>query len=283
MSSLNYSNLKYYSIIIFDVFMVLAPNIGFIAQILKFRKTKTSEGFSKFLSFILLISNILRIFFWFGKKFQIALLFQSILMIIMQFVLIKECLKFSNLDNKQSNENKFKNVKFGLRQLISNPSDIWDIKSFWNWPYIIDYLFFISFFTMIIGFISHLIGFDNHLYVEILGTTSACLEATIGLPQIVQNYKTKSTESLSDFMIYTWVIGDSIKTFYFLQTQSPLQLILSGLFQITVDIIILGQIIYYRPKNPKKEFDKCEEKVNFSLEDKETDYDEELNQIVAII
>lgn len=283
MSSITYSDLKYYSLITFDVFMVLAPNIGFIAQILKFRKTNTSEGFSKFLSFILIISNVLRIFFWFGKKFEIALLFQSILMIIMQFVLIRECLKYSNIENKQSNENNFKDVKLGLKQFIINPTDIWEIKNFWNWPYIVDYVFFVSFFCLVLGFISHLIGLDNHLFIEILGSAGACLEAIIGLPQIVQNYKAKSTESLSDFMIYTWVVGDSIKTFYFLQTQAPLQLIISGLFQLTVDIMILGQIIYYRPKNTKQEYDKCDEKGNFSLEDKETDYDEELNQIVAIV
>lgn len=229
-------DINFYFSVVFDVFMVFSPNIGFVAQILKFRSVKSSEGFSKFLSFILLIANILRIFFWVGKRFALPLLFQSILMVVMQLILLRECLIFSNFrtTNKQT-----------PNPYIDQPINIFDLKFFWNWPYLIDYIYFLVLFIVLIGFVSHFVGYDNYYYVELLGAASASVEAVIGLPQIYQNFKTKNTASLSLFMIYTWVIGDSIKTFYFVKTQSPFQLICCGIFQLTMDMVILLQIFLY--------------------------------------
>jgi hypothetical protein len=294
MSTTPHSELNYYLMQVFDIFMITAPNIGFIAQIIKFRKMKSSEGFSKFLSFILLMANILRIFFWFGKKFPTPLLYQSILMIIMQLFLLKECLKYANNpgngthNNKNNSKHNSGIVTIPTNPYLHNPIILWDVKSFWNWPYLLDYAYFLCLFSLCIGFISHVIGFNNSIYVEILGTASASVEAIIGIPQIIKNNKSKSTESLSDFMIYTWVIGDSIKTYYFLQTKSPLQLTCSGLFQLTMDLIILAQIIYYKGKKEIK-YDKeyvssSEENKKLKTSCKEIDTDvEELHQIVSIV
>jgi uncharacterized protein with PQ loop repeat len=246
--------------VVFDIFMVISPNIGFIAQIIKFRQVKSSKGFSKFLSFIILIANILRIFFWVGKRFPLPLLYQSILLIFMQIIVLRECLKYSSTNN---NDNKI----FGQKEKSSKQILILDFKNFWNWPFLIDYIFFLCMFVTITGFLSQLIGYNNMIYVEILGAASATVEATIALPQIYQNFKTKNTESLSQFMIYTWVIGDSIKTFYFVETKSPVQLICCGVFQLMMDMVILMQIFYYSSNNMKKCGD-IDEMKNLKIEEK---------------
>ena len=85
-------------------------------------------------------------------------------------------------------------------------------------------------------------------YVESLGAISATIEAVVVVPQVIQNCKNKNTDSLSLLLIATWILGDTIKTIYFVKTNSPLQLIICGLFQITMDaIIVLQMYCYYKP------------------------------------
>lgn len=230
-------DLHTYFMTIFDFFMVFAPNFGFIAQIMKFKEVKSSEGFSKFLSFILLIANILRIFFWVGKRFPLPLLLQSIVSILMQLCLINECLKYANGNCGNKYDTKY--------YMNYKPVELSDYESFWNWPYLIDYTYFLLLFTLVVGFFSHSIGFENKIYVEVLGSVSASVEAIIGIPQIIKNFTTKNTKSLSSYMIYTWVLGDFIKSYYFISTNSPLQLIVCGVFQFLMDNVILMQILYY--------------------------------------
>lgn len=44
--------------------MTVAPVAGYVPQYQSIQKTKNSAGFSTFVSLILFISNILRLFFW---------------------------------------------------------------------------------------------------------------------------------------------------------------------------------------------------------------------------
>ena len=88
------------------------------------------------------------------------------------------------------------------------------------------------------------------MYGDILGFCSLSIEATLGFPQMISNFKSKSTEGLSMFMIFTWFSGDFFKTLYFIIEKQPIPFIMCGTVQLTVDIIIVCQIIYYtRMKN----------------------------------
>jgi len=86
------------------------------------------------------------------------------------------------------------------------------------------------------------------LYVELIGFLSLAIEATLGVPQLVKNYKNKSTEGLSIALILSWFVGDAFKTVYFISTRSPLQFIMCGALQLLVDCAILFQINKYKRK-----------------------------------
>jgi uncharacterized protein with PQ loop repeat len=211
----------------FDFGFIFFPNIGYIHQYIKINKLKSSYGFSKFISFLLIIALIFRIFFWIGKQFSIVILFQSIVGIIMQLVLIKKC------------------VEYTLEYRNKIHSDIFNPNEFWNWPRFLDYFYFVFLVTVVLNLFSILITYNNMFYVETLGAISALVEAMIGLPQIIEICKKKTVKTLSFLMISAWLIGDSIKLFYFLQSKAPLQLVLCGLSQLVVDLIIISQIFYY--------------------------------------
>ena len=222
---------------IFDACFILFPLIGFIAQYIKIKKLKNANGFSKLISLILILAFIFRIFFWIGKQFAINLLLQAVAGLIMQMLLLFECVSYTKFIDKER-------------------SDYFRLKEFWNWPYYEDYLFFIINLITLLSFISYYIGYSNLIYIEALGSICAITEAMLGMPQVFMNYRNKNTDTLSYIMIGTWILGDSFKIIYFIATKAPIQLTLCGCFQLTVNFIIAGQIIYYsRFKNssPTKE------------------------------
>lgn len=77
-----------------NTLLIFGPIIGFIDQYRIIQKTKSSEGFSTFTSFILLTSAIIRIFYWFGNRFSIIMLYQAIVMIIAQCFMLQICVKY---------------------------------------------------------------------------------------------------------------------------------------------------------------------------------------------
>jgi hypothetical protein len=230
-----------------DISMIFGPNIGFIAQIVKFRELKSSQGFSKLISLIFLVANILRIYFWIGKRFNTVLLFQSCVSIVMHIILLRECLLLQGDDGTRQTKEKSD---------IYKPISILNFKKFWDWPFLIDYIYVLVLFAVLVGFVSHVVGFNNTMYIEGLGIASATVEACFGLPQVITNYKNKNTETLSFFMLFTWALGDSFKTFYFLQTKAPLQMLVCGLFQLSMDCVLLGQLLLYTYICPEIELEK---------------------------
>lgn len=47
-------------------------------------------------------------------------------------------------------------------------------------------------------------------------------------------------------MIFTWFAGDFLKTLYFIIEAQPIQFIMCGTVQLSVDIMIIVQIINYK-------------------------------------
>ena len=76
--------------------MVFGPVIGYISQYKLIKETKSLGNFSIDVCAILLLSNILRLFYWYAARFNLALLFQALLMIVAQIVLLRLCIKIRN-------------------------------------------------------------------------------------------------------------------------------------------------------------------------------------------
>lgn len=259
-----------------DCAMVVGPSLAFFIQIQAIKTVKSSEGFNKLLVLVLLVANILRIFFWYGKHFSLVLLFQSILMIATQLYLLYICLYYSNIQIKDREIYKHES---GLRYILFSPfkykpSNLLNLNNFWNWNYFSDYFFFITLFTIAVFVVSHLIGFSNLFYVELLGTLAAGVEAVLGLPQVISNYKNKSSGALSILMVFTWMFGDTFKAYYYHSTNAPLQLFLCGVFQLAIDLVIIGQIAYYSDLESfeifRKESNVKNFKTNMNFKDKIT-------------
>lgn len=214
-----------------DFGFVILPLLGYVHQYMKIYKLKSSEGFSKMVSFILIFAFDVRIFFWVGDRFEFAVLMNAISGLIMQLLLLHACVKYSK---KKHNK---------------NVSSYFNINEFWNWPYYMDYFYFVSFFTVTLSLISNVFGYDNKTYMFFLGSLTAGIEAFLGVPQMLEIFRTKNVETISYLLVASWFCGDVFKLIYYLAKNTPLQLIFCDLFQLIVDCTIVWQIWFYSKQN----------------------------------
>lgn len=61
--------------------MIFGPCIGYMIQTSQMIKTKTPESFSTYVSLVLLIANITRVYWWFIARFSTVIFCASLLMI----------------------------------------------------------------------------------------------------------------------------------------------------------------------------------------------------------
>ncbi|CAH8580935.1 unnamed protein product [Schistosoma turkestanicum] len=229
----------------FSLIYIFGGAVPYIPQYLQIRKTQSVKGFSSFVCFVLLISNILRIWFWFVQPFATALLFQSFVMIITMLILMKTITRFSGIKRSQSMPYtsgimKTESESWNVNQF----KDVW-FRNFWKWTHFSNYLIFLYSFTLISGLCTYVFS-SSQIYNQLLGFTALFIESMLGLPQFMKNCFNKSIVGMSISMVLMWTSGDIFKTIYFVLEKAPLQFPLCGLLQIGLDLAILLQCLCYK-------------------------------------
>ena len=276
-----------------DITMIAAPSLAYIFQIIKFHRTKSSQGFSKFICLLIFLGNLLRIFFWFGKKFKRTLLFQSIVTVFFQILLVHYFMKYQNKKlylqdikvantNKQLKIEKKNNINLiknyiaayfskTFRRSIFNFSKIFTISNFWNWQEEIEYYKFMSLVFILLSILFPIFKKSN-IFLQIIGSLSASFEALTCFPQVVKNCKTKVTKNISFLMVSSWLFGDTFRFCYNLYYKAPIQLIVGMGIMVFFDLMLEAQLILYR-NNDFNEMEKHHNKKQI----------EEINQLMKSI
>ncbi|XP_056138298.1 solute carrier family 66 member 2 [Lampris incognitus] len=209
--------------------MVFGGALPYIPQYQEIKRSSNTEGFSTRVCLVLLIANILRIFFWIGKQFELTLLFQSIVMILTMFGMLHLCCTIQNTNLVSTKQHRLSEM---------------DLRYFWRWSAFEDYLLFCFGFTVLCALVTLLL-LDSVVFIEALGSLAVLFEAMLGLPQLLQNFHNRSTRGMSVKMVVLWTAGDIFKTTYFVMNESPAQFWMCGSVQILIDLAILLQVVYY--------------------------------------
>ena len=252
--TLSFQNKSSNKFIIFgmDLAMVFCPLVAYIFQIYKFKKTKSSKGFSKFICFLIFIGNIFRIFFWIGKHFKITLFYQSLGVIIFQVFLIHLSVKYQDNSTQKSllpdinGKQTISSIKSLIYYLL-HWKNTFNLKQIWRWGIEVEYYKFMIFIIFIL-FILCQIFRNNCIFFNLLGVMSAIFESISCAPQAIENCKTKATKNISFLMIFCWFLGDTFRLYYNIKFKAPIQLLCANTIQVILDIIVCIQICLYNDR-----------------------------------
>uniref|UniRef100_A0A2K6PQD2 Solute carrier family 66 member 2 n=1 Tax=Rhinopithecus roxellana TaxID=61622 RepID=A0A2K6PQD2_RHIRO len=226
--------------------MVFGGVVPYVPQYRDIRRTQNADGFSTYVCLVLLVANILRILFWFGRRFESPLLWQSAIMILTMLLMLKLCTEVRVANELNARRRSFAGDSGETKATLI----YFDPHHFWQWSSFWDYVQCVLAFTGVAGYITYL-SIDSTLFVETLGFLAVLTEAMLGVPQLYRNHRHQSTEGMSIKMVLMWTSGDAFKTAYFLLKGAPLQFSVCGLLQVLVDLAILGQA-YAFARHPQK-------------------------------
>lgn len=221
-----------------DFLFIFGCFFAYIPQYFEILRTQNINGFSLHVSLLLVVACTLRVFFWYLKKFEDIILYQSLSMIISHLALLYANTSVKSQRNiTSSNSSSPKHYKAQrFRQLL--------LRNFWDWDHLSDYLEFLGCFCISMTLITILFR-NNYTFIECVGWISLICEGCFAVPQAWRNFQNKSVKGLSLSLVVMWIVGDVPKTIYFIYSQAPIQFIFCGIFQMMVDCFIIGQIVYY--------------------------------------
>lgn len=217
-------------------FLVLSPLTSYLDTVLNIYKTKSSAGFSLDVCGIMLISSILKVFFYFGRPYEYSLYLQSWIMIAIQVVLLKFALDHRP---KQWNGGPLDETVPRARPF-----------KFWEWDDSGKYWKFLARFSACLAVLQLVIG-KNLTYVELVGFVGLVIEAFLPMPQILTNAARGSVEGFRPSLLLSWIGGDLAKLWFFAFSRSngsdgiALQFIICAVVQGVLDLFVGVQYYMY--------------------------------------
>ncbi|KAI9310592.1 hypothetical protein BX666DRAFT_1161285 [Dichotomocladium elegans] len=175
-----------------SIAMVVGPIIGYVDQYFIIRRKRSSAGFNSLTCGVLLVANILRVFFWFGKRNlddgdeRTSPALEEI------------------DDDEEADEGMIQHQRPGPRFL----------SSVWAWDHYLNYINFLLGLTTVIG-VLYLLLSRYPAFVEVIGFVSVGIESTLPVPQCISNFKRRSTAGFSLLVLATWLSIDMLIVFQF--------------------------------------------------------------------
>jgi hypothetical protein len=199
-------------------------------------RTRSSAGFSLDIPLIMLVSSILKVYYWFGSHFSTSLLIQALLMIAVHLL----CLHVALTNRPAPSHLPFQTTTSARKR----PYD------FWQWRNSRPYWTFLTYFTIGLLVLHIVIGPTRLFipYTDILGAVALTIEATLPLPQLYANYSRRGCRGFRPSVIVNWVIGDTFKMWFFFASSAgevPWAFKACGVFQATCDLGLATQYLVW--------------------------------------
>ncbi|KAG0643038.1 hypothetical protein HOY80DRAFT_916829 [Tuber brumale] len=198
------------------LFIVTSPLTSYADQIRNIHLTKSSRGFSLDTPLIMLIASILRCFYWLGADFEISLLIQSIIMIFVQLLLLKVA-----LDYRPPSCSPLSPPTFTTSPTPASHSPPFlpypptpRPYNFWQWPTQKPYWSFLLYFSLT-TLTLHLLFGSSQLFIDMVGYLALGVEATLPIPQVLSNQRSRSCDGFRLSVLASWLLGDVMKMLYF--------------------------------------------------------------------
>jgi len=119
--------------------------------------------------------------------------------------------------------------------------------NFWQWRSRKPYWQFLAAYTALLLVLQIILGSGSPAYVQLQGYVALGVEATLPIPQILENQRGRSCQGFRLSVLANWLIGDVFKMTYFFLAEGgiPWAFKLCGLFQAACDCYLGVQYWMY--------------------------------------
>ncbi|KAL1303949.1 hypothetical protein AAFC00_000399 [Neodothiora populina] len=209
------------------VFLVTSPVTSYGDQIYAMHRSRSSAGFSLDIPLIMLVASILKLFYWLGAHYDMSLLLQAGLMVIVQSVLLHVALQ--NRPPSRAANTPFAGSANG-DSVAKRPFN------FWQWRLARPYWKFLGYYSLTLLILQAIFG-QTPWFTALQGYIALSIEATLPLPQILSNQRNRSCKGFRLSVLANWLLGDAMKMCFFFLADStiPWSFKLCGLFQASCD------------------------------------------------
>jgi solute carrier family 66, member 2 len=194
----------------------------------------------------MLLASILKLFYWLGVHYDLSLLVQACVMIVMQLLLLHVAL--THRPPLQITHTPFSDAALRIGNIFENRP-----YQFWQWRSTRPYWHFLGYFTTVLCVLQVLVG-SAPGYSDLLGYIALTIEATLPLPQILSNHRTRSCKGFRLSVLANWLIGDAFKmVFFFYKDGSdvPWAFKICGVFQACCDMYLGIQYYMFGDGEPE--------------------------------
>ncbi|KAK3988594.1 hypothetical protein QBC44DRAFT_343103 [Cladorrhinum sp. PSN332] len=230
-------------------FLVMSPILSYSDQALSMHRNKTSAGFSLDIPLIMLVASLLRIFYYPGAKYDLALLLQSIVAVCMQVILLKIALEHRPAPSSRGGDAAVPFAKVHETH-TQRPFNFWQWKSprpYWQ------FLISLCVGLVICELLLAPVPWAYQPYSSLIGYIGLGVEAMLPVPQILTNAQLRSCKGFRVSVLINWLAGDAMKLFWFFTSSStiPWAFKLCGIFQSCCDSFLGVQYWMYGDGAPE--------------------------------
>ncbi|KAI1853774.1 hypothetical protein JX265_003892 [Neoarthrinium moseri] len=232
------------------IFLISSPIISYADQAMAMHRKRSSAGFSLDIPLIMLVACMFRIFYWFGAKYDIALLIQAFTNIFMQVILLKIA-----LDHRPSHSSRGGDAALPFAGSQDGFMGIQRPYNFWQWRSPKPYWQFLLYLFITLTVLELIIAPFDSLYPTywgLLGIIGLGVEATLPIPQLLANARSQSCRGFRLSLLVSWILGDTLKMYWFFTstTEIPLAFKVCGMFQAGCDLMLGVQYLMYGENEP---------------------------------
>jgi len=205
------------------------------------------------------------VFYYPGEQFDVSLLIQAFIMIAIQLVLLKVALDHRPGPSSKGGEmaTPFAGAREGELGIsrpynflqwrspkpyvfslsLTNLRTVTDPGANRYWQFLLYLFITLTALELLFSPIPTLYS----LYSASIGVIGLSIEATLPLPQILSNFRSRSCRGFRVSVIASWIAGDIMKMFWFFKATSeiPWTFKVCGIFQMCCDLFLGGQYFVY--------------------------------------
>jgi hypothetical protein len=167
-------------VIIYQFVSVVTPALNYVPQYLLMHREQITGTFARQICFILICSSTLRISFWFKKRYEVCLLLQSFVVLLLQIMLLYKFIQIRLKNQAELLRNRGLTIYSGIM-----PKPYKKLLQVLT-PYMVFFSIFIAVFMYL----------ESEFVTEVTGSLAGTLETLLPLPQIAKVWRHKSVRGL---------------------------------------------------------------------------------------